>query len=205
MNESEVKLPVEARRGRPRGFDRSAALETAMLLFWERGYAAVSIADLTAAMGITTPSLYAAFGSKARLYREALQRYATMEEPWVAPLGATAIQVLTSFFDRAVRVATRKGRPHGCMVSSGFLERAPEDAGLAEESRRLRQAIQAMLASVIRDGVRRGELPSTVDADMHALYLNAVLEGLTVQARDGATAKRLRAVATMALARLAAG
>lgn len=176
-----------------------------MLLFWERGYAAVSISDLTAAMGITTPSLYSAFGSKAQLYLDALQLYNRTEEAWTPPANVASLEVLRSFFDRAIRVVSRKGRPHGCMVSSGFLERAPSEAALADEPRRLRQEIQSMLASVIRNGVANGDLPQTVDVDLQAMYLNTVLEGLTVQARDEVSPKQLRAIAKVALEQLVAG
>ena len=100
-----------AERGRPRRFDRQAALERAMEVFWERGYQAASMTDLTEAMGINSPSLYAAFGSKEELYREAIGHFAATESDAIlAPLleAATARAGLT-----AGRGCWRCGRSSG--------------------------------------------------------------------------------------------
>lgn len=169
-----------------------------MLLFWERGYAAVSIADLTKAMGIPTPSLYAAFGSKGELYRLALDRYYHTVEPWVASSGS-ARDVLTSFFERTVRVVSDQTRPRGCMVSSGFLEADPETADLAAEPRRIRAAIETSFTELLTLGVEDGELAPVCDVKTLALFLNSIVEGIAVHARDGLSPAKLRRIARVAL------
>ncbi len=173
-----------------------------MLLFWERGFAAVSITDLTAAMGITTPSLYAAYGSKGALYEEALALYFTTEQPWTLPASGSAVDALRSFFVRSIKVVTRKGRPHGCMVSSGFLEYSPETAPLAEAPRRLRAANHRVLLTLMKRGVASGEFDAATDVAGQAVFLSTVLEGLTVQARDRRSARQLMSVMALALERL---
>lgn len=197
---------AKSKGGRPRTFDRDTALEAAMLLFWERGFEGVSIDDLTAAMGgIAPPSLYAAFGSKADLYRESLARYSGQEEPrWSIPTEGSAIEGVRQVFDLGVRVVTRNQRPRGCMVASGFVEFAPENADLALETRRMREANEVKLRALIERGVASGELQPDKDPARLARFFATVLSGLSVQARDGATLEELRAVAAEAISVLPA-
>lgn len=186
--------------GRPWSFDRELALEAAMLLFWERGYASVSITDLTEAMGIRPASLYAAFGSKADLYRSARARYFEREEPhWRVPTHGPLNAALKGLFDLAVRVVTRPGRPRGCMVASGFLEYAPDEQDLAVETRALRDRLRQGLIGLFHTGRIAGELALEADPAVLARYVVAVLEGLSIQARDGATVDELRAVCIAAM------
>src|SRR5262249_10191532 len=115
--ESTVEKP--AKRGRPLSFDRDAALENAMHVFWEHGYEAASIADLTAAMGITPPSLYTAFGDKEHLFMEAIERYANGPAagmPRALAEAPTAREAIENFLRSAARELTCKDHPRGCMV-----------------------------------------------------------------------------------------
>lgn len=192
-----------SKRGRRRAFDRDAALETAMVLFWERGYEGVSISDLTRAIGIGAPSLYAAFTSKADLYREARARYYGQEEnQWSLPTSGSLVDALRVVLDLGVRAVTIPGRPRGCMIASGFLEYAPENRALGEETRDLRAGLRAQLRALIAGGVERGDLRPDADPDVLARYFATVLQGLSVQARDGATVEELQGVARAALAAL---
>jgi AcrR family transcriptional regulator len=188
-------------RGRPRAFDRDEALRQAMLLFWERGYDDASMADLTAAMRIGSPSLYAAFGSKEALFREAVSLY-----------GATAGSLTTRALAReeTARAAieamlrdnaadyVRPGRPSGCMaVLAAFTCSHPGiRAYMAARRRDGRELIRQRLLR----GVENGDLPAGADADGMAAFYNATLMSLSLLARDGAPAAELTAVVDGAMA-----
>ena len=189
-------------RGRPRTFDRDAALRAAMELFWRRGYAGVSVSMLTDALGITATSLYAAFGSKEELFDEAIEVY--------DPPGSTPTDLALAHADAREAIAavlrdnadayTDTATPPGCMVALAAvnLGRGHEDIGrrLAERRRRDREKIQAR----IERGVADGDLPAGLDAVAAASYLQTVLHGLSIQARDGCTRDQAHAVVDTALA-----
>ncbi|KAA3509266.1 TetR/AcrR family transcriptional regulator [Agrobacterium rosae] len=183
------------RRGGPRTFDRDQAVDTAMRLFWRHGYEGVSLNDLTSAIGIAPPSIYAAFGSKTGLYREALDRYF---EPRGVQIGSPASMSLTEAIDRMLRNAvdavTDPAGELGCMISSGMIQCAPDHAALAaelsERRREMRDAISTGLQRWL-DHDRAGSL---------ARFLATILQGLSVQARDGATREQLYQVVSEAVA-----
>ena len=189
-------------RGRPRGFDRTAALDAAMALFWRRGFTATSIADLCAAMGIASPSLYAAFGSKEALYAEALARYVDRTAPLLwAPLEAapTARAGIEAFLlASATALPARPGKPAGCMVALS----AVGDEGCPALGRRVTEARAdafARLKARIARGLASGELPFGTDCAALARFYLAVQQGMSIQARDGASAADLEAVARHAM------
>ena len=166
-----------------------------MRLFWRHGYEGVSISDLTAAIGIAPPSLYAAFGSKAGLYRETLDRYAALPgsfgglERWET-LGEAVEGLLTS----AVEAAFDPARERGCMVSTGMLECAVEHEGLARDLSARRRGVREAIAKALSRWLEAQA------ADALAGYLCVVLQGLSVQARDGATREDLQSSADEAAA-----
>ena len=171
-------------------------------MFWRHGYDGVAISDLTAALGIAPPSLYAAFGSKEALYRAALVRYQQADGPagrLLSPEG-TAREAIAAALKGAVQAVTRPDKPRGCMVSSGMLACAPEAEPLAQEHRRLRAAIVTEFQRRIVEGRRAGELPEHASATPLARFYVTVLQGLSVQARDGASAKELAQVVRCAMA-----
>lgn len=187
-------------RGRQPTFDRDQALDAALELFWRHGYDGVSIADLTKAIGIAAPSLYHAFGSKADLFREVLRRYGTIgitvEEITAAPTSYDAArQMLT----RGIASVTMPGRPLGCMISNGMLMTSAENADLAAELRAIRAASREALKRRIARDVAEGLLPEKTDAAALARLVSALLQGISVQALDGATAAELSSVAALAL------
>ncbi|MER5934280.1 TetR/AcrR family transcriptional regulator [Streptomyces sp. NPDC002054] len=191
---------VTGQRGRPRSFDRDAALDKAMHAFWERGYETTSIADLTAVMGIGAPSLYAAFGDKRKLFDEVVAVYgcrygdfgsvALAEEP-------TARAAVERILREAAEIYTDPGHPRGCLVISAAVNTATEE--VAEGLRVLREANLAAFESRIRADVAAGVLPADTDAAALARYSWAVLQGMSQQSRDGATRAELAAVAEVAL------
>jgi AcrR family transcriptional regulator len=187
-------------RGRQPTFDRDEALEIALNLFWRHGYEGVSIAALTQSIGIAAPSLYHAFGSKEGLYREVIRRYQGMglSESQLAecPSGFDATRMV---LESGIAAVTRSKRPAGCMVSSGLLMVSPDLADLAAQVRQERATQRIALQKRIEKDVHAGVLGSTVNAGGLARFYMTVLQGLSVQAIDGATRAELADVMETAL------
>lgn len=188
-------------RGRPRSFDRETALEKAVLAFWERGYEATSVADLTQVMGIGAPSLYAAFGDKRSLFEEAVgvycDRYGSFGERALAE-EPTVRGAFRRILGEAADLYTAAGHPHGCLVIHAATNcTTPE----VEELLRVRRNEEvAAFESRVRAGVAAGELDSGTDARALARYARAIIQGMSQQARDGASRGELEALADMAMA-----
>jgi AcrR family transcriptional regulator len=177
------------RRGGPRTFDRKEAIDTAMRLFWRHGYEGVSLNDLVSAIGIAPPSLYAAFGSKAGLYREALDHYLGLPGA-LSDLPATVslTETIDALLRKAVDAVLDPDGEKGCMVSSGMLQSASAHAELALELAKRRSGMHDMIAEILARWLDQDRAVSL------ARYLLAVLQGLSVQARDGAGRPELEQV-----------
>ena len=184
----------DKRRGRPRSFDRDKALERAMHLFWRQGYEATSVSDLTRAMGINPPSLYAAFGDKEHLYLEALERYQQRRLESVVkwfdeePTAKAAMHRLLIEAARELRGSMLVLSATQCSAES----LQPELAGR-------RSSMRAIVKARIDRGVREGELPRGTDSNALTDFYSAVFQGMSLQAREGATRKRLLATAEAAM------
>ncbi|WP_257451907.1 TetR/AcrR family transcriptional regulator [Archangium lipolyticum] len=189
-------------RGRPRGFDSSRALDQALEVFWRLGYEGASIADLTEAMGITPPSLYAAFGSKAELYRQVLARYRASQGA-SPPRALTEEPTARAAMERVLREAARgfssREHPRGCMISTAVLACAEENQPVAEHVATLRADALAALRTRIEQGIAEGELPAGTDAAALARYFGALIQGMSVQALDGASEAELLALVEIAM------
>lgn len=196
------EAPQTAARGRPRSFDRTAALVAALELFWERGYEGTSLNDLTTALGISVTSLYAAFGSKAALFREAVAYY---NDPQRSPTAralreqVTARQAVDAMLRDNARLYTDPATPRGCMLVLAGTTYTPASAPirdlLADLRHRDRQDLHRRLSQAIGDG----ELPAWADAAALTTFVITVLHGLSVQARDGASADDLDNVVDYAM------
>ncbi len=188
--------------GRPREFDRDAALAKARDAFWSRGYEAVSMADLVESLGIASARIYAAFGSKETLFREAVALYdegdggfatrALAEEPSVAPAIERSLR-------EAVETYTRKGRPQGCMIVSSATNCTADNDNVREFLADYRRCRTTSLVERLERAVTEGELPSDIDAQALGDYYATVLHGLSVQARDGVSRERLLATIPAAM------
>ncbi|MFI7097996.1 TetR/AcrR family transcriptional regulator [Streptomyces sp. NPDC050161] len=189
-------------RGRPRSFDRETALEKAVRSFWEQGYEATSISDLTRTMGISAPSLYAAFGDKQALFREVVAEYGRLHGGFL-DRAMTEEPTARQGVERALREAaaeyTLPGRPRGCLVISAAQNTAPASADVADELRAMRLANIDGIESRIRADVASGTLPVDTDAPALAHYVGAVIQGMSQQARDGADRTTLEAIAELAM------
>ncbi|SBU90518.1 transcriptional regulator, TetR family [Streptomyces sp. Ncost-T6T-1] len=187
-------------RGRPRSFDREAALRQATLTFWEQGYEATSIADLTRVMGIAAPSLYAAFGDKRTLFDEVIEAYGTLFGGFGARALAeepTARRVFARMLREAAKEYTEPGRPHGCMVLSAAENCSSPEVVAVLRDRRLRNVSE--FRQRIQQDVDTGVLPADTDAAALARCTAAVIQGMSQQARDGASRTELEALAETAM------
>jgi len=196
-------MPKTRGRGRPRAFDRNAALAKATRLFWQKGYEATSISDLTQTMGIGSPSLYAAFGSKEALYAEALTYYRdTFEElVWGRFMAATtAREAVQGLLEDSAQTlgGARCDIPPGCMVvlSAVGSEGYPE---LGELVRSARHITFERVKTRIEQDIAAGTLPKTLEADGLARFVQSVQNGMALLSRDGADATELDAVAKVAM------
>ena len=191
------------RTGRPREFDRGQALDAAMRLFWRQGYESTSLDQLKRAMGgLSAASFYGAFGSKERLFREALERYLGTHGRVVAPLCDDALgprEALEATLRRSARMQTEADLPGGCMVVLSAANMSPENAHVqalvAAERGRTRDGIGRRVAQAIRSG----ELHPGTDVEGLATLVDALLVGMSVQSRDGVTGTAIDAAVSTLL------
>ncbi|MFY1618299.1 TetR/AcrR family transcriptional regulator [Micromonospora sp. WMMD736] len=196
-------MPV---RGRPRGFDVDEALERALEVFWRQGYEGASMTDLTAAMGINKPSLYAAFGSKEELFRKAVARYAEQDMGYArhAIAQTTAYEVVATLLRENVLAVTRPDRPAGCLSIQGGTACSSENGGVAEFLAASRLAGERALADRFARAVSEGDLPAGVDPAALARFVMSVTEGQAIHAAAGVPREELRQTAEIALGGFAA-
>src|ERR1700734_845245 len=187
--------------GRPRQFDVDEALDRALEVFWSRGYEGATLPELTRAMGINRPSLYAAFGNKEQLFRKALDRYQTGPMSFLteALRKPTARAVVEAIFSGFVRMQRDRDQARGCLVVSGALACGHEAEAVRRDLARLRQAIVTAFRERFERAVRDGDLSAETDCATLARYVATVLNGLAVQAASGTTEKELRLVAAHAM------
>jgi AcrR family transcriptional regulator len=186
--------------GRPREFDTDTALDLALHVFWRKGYEGASMADLTEAMGITKPSLYAAFGNKEDLFRKALDRYVDgpggyfrtgLEKP-------TAREAVEHILYESVEAVTDPKNP-GCLAVQGALCCGDAAETIKQELMARRSKSEGDLRLRFTRALAEGDLPADADAGDLARYVSAILQGMAVQAAGGAPREQLRKLADMAM------
>ncbi|WMD20373.1 TetR/AcrR family transcriptional regulator [Achromobacter seleniivolatilans] len=191
--------------GRPREFDRDLALQQAMLAFWKQGYEGTSMADLVAATGLASARLYAAFGSKQDLFREAVARYEAGDGSFAEKALETGEGVraaIEQLLTDAVLTYTKRGRPQGCMVVTAATNYAAENEGVMAWLTTHRKARTQGIIDRLETALQTGELKPGTDVQALGDYYAVVLHGLSVQARDGVGKARLLAMIPPALGAL---
>jgi AcrR family transcriptional regulator len=191
----------DTRLGRPRAFNADAALEKAMVVFWEQGYEGASLSDLTEAMGISRKSMYAAYGNKEQLFRKALQRYTDGPGAYVieALQAPTAREVATAFLAGSIRANTLPGWPTGCLGVQGALAAGKTGRVAHETLAEWRAEGQAHLRQRFQRAVEESDLPADADPDLIARYVMTIANGMAVQAAGGAQREDLQRIADNAL------
>lgn len=190
-------------RGRPRCFDRDAALRAAMRTFWKRGYEGASMAALTRAMGINSPSLYACFGSKEALFRAAVELYLATEdcETRKAMEGQpTARAAFHALLRRGAGNLARAGYPHGCLLILGDSNATPGNDRVRQFLCQRRRDVQADLEARLKRGIADGDVPAGADIKAMAAFYMTVVQGLSLRARDGASREALAGIVESAMA-----
>ncbi len=187
--------------GRPRGFDTDEALERAMLVFWEHGYEGASLANLTHAMGISTTSMYAAFGNKEELFRKALARYSEGPGGYLdqALAEPTARDVAAAVLAGTIRSTTGATSPQGCLGVQGALTVSDSGQDVRDLLVTWRDNSYSRIRERFRRAVEDGDLPEGSDPGLLARYVTALAFGVAVQAASGVGRDELRAMTDAAL------
>jgi AcrR family transcriptional regulator len=198
--------PPKRPRGRPRSFDREAALESALEVFWRNGFEGTSLNDLTHAMGINPPSLYAAFGDKERLFLECVERYQARHGgacPYAdEPTARGAIGKLLAYMATEL---TKPCNPRGCMMVMAAATCSASSEEMQSALQERRSSSRTRIKERIERGMKEGDVPAGIDAGALADFYAAVMTGMSLQARDGATRKSLLATVDTAMRAWPAG
>jgi AcrR family transcriptional regulator len=201
--ENAIKPPAKP-RGRPLAFNQDEALDKALIVFWARGYEGASMAELTDALGINKPSIYAAFGNKEALFRKALARYVTGPAAFVgeAMNEPTTRMVIEKFLTQAVDFFCNKSTPNGCMIVQGALTCGQGSSKIQQELVAYRASIETTLTKRFELAKTLGDLPPDLNTKQLAKYIATIHQGMSVQATSGATREELIAIVEIALKNL---
>lgn len=198
-----MKKPATASAsvGRPRAFDVDEALESAMKVFWSKGYEGASLSDLTEAMGINRPSLYAAFGNKEMLFRKALDRYGEGPASYVARAleEPTARRVIERLLACTIENLSDPRHPRGCLAVQGALCSSDESESARREARKRRLKAQDLIRCRLERARAEGDLPRSVDPADLARLIATLMNGLSVQAANGASREEMKRAIQIAL------
>ncbi len=200
MSLSPPENPAKRPRGRPRTFDRDEALARAMQVFWEKGYEAASMQDLLTAMNLSSPSLYAAFGDKESLFLEAVQRYhANVQHECECPGVTTARESVENLLTELAGIFTDRSHPAGCLAVMAMVTSGTTSARLQKMLADERANAKARLRERIHRGVKEGDLAADTDVAALTEFYVAVIMGMSLQAREGASRRTLLTMAETAM------
>jgi len=187
--------------GRPISFDKDAALEAAMLLFWERGFEGSSMADLTRVMGLNPSSIYAAFGDKHELFSLAVKRYLSSRAQYATEALAepTLEKVIRALFNKTVDFLTTPGHPPTCMTLAGATGCSIDAAPARDLTTAVRIENEVAMKERFLRAQKGGELSKEINVNDYTKYLSSILAGLSIQAANGSTKAELIRTARMAL------
>ncbi|HMC92877.1 MAG TPA: TetR/AcrR family transcriptional regulator [Allosphingosinicella sp.] len=197
-----MNIPCPVQKGRPREFCVDQALTAALRVFWSKGYEGASLTDLTEAMGITRPSLYAAFGNKEALFKKAFDLYerdklAYVREALDAP---TAREVAERLLNGSLAMLTGDGSARGCLSVISSMPCGAEAESVRSEVLARRAVINRAIVDRLERAKEEGDLPSAVDPEGLSRMLAAMFQGLSIQHADGATKAQLQQLIDTSLA-----
>jgi AcrR family transcriptional regulator len=192
---------TSAKLGRPRAFSEKAALEAAMRVFWEKGYEGASLTDLTEAMGINRPSLYATFGDKEALFLRAMEQYTNGPAHYLraALEEVTAYAAIEALLRGAVKLLADPRNPRGCLSVQGGIACSAAAEPIRQALIIWRKKGEAEIVKRLKRARAEGDLPADLDPHDLARYIATVLNGLGIQAANGATKAEMTRVVEMAL------
>ncbi|MEN4769883.1 TetR/AcrR family transcriptional regulator [Duffyella gerundensis] len=188
---------VEKPKGRPRSFDREQALKKALDLFWRKGFEPASVAELCSAMEINPPSLYSAFGNKARLFIEAVNYYERVywQATWARLEETQEItEAIDRFFSEAADILLSPSAPCGCMVVLAAINVSAESADVVKAVSVLRQDGKDLFEKRLARAVQEKQLPAKTNTAALATVLNTLLEGMSIEAKDGSSIESLKSI-----------
>lgn len=191
-------------RGRPRSFDRDDALARVMEVFWAKGYEGAQVGDLIAAIGITPPSFYAAFGSKEAAFREAVDLYiATVGSHPMRALeqAPTAREGIRAMLAGSIDVAL-SAKPGGCLLILGVVNCVPENKPARDHLLEARRKTLDLIRARLRKGVKDGDIAEDTEIEHLAAFYHGVMQAVSFQARDGAARAELEALIGPAMSAL---
>ncbi|HEY1649596.1 MAG TPA: TetR/AcrR family transcriptional regulator [Terracidiphilus sp.] len=195
---------ANGKTGRPISFDKDAALEAAMLIFWERGFEGTSMADLTQAMGLNPSSIYAAFGDKHALFQLAVKRYMGLRAQYAVKAleESTLERFIRALFNNTVAFLTTPNHPPTCMTLAGAVGCSVDAKPARDLMTEIRKQNQVALRERLLKARKSGELPKEINVDDYTRYLSTIIAGLSIQAANGSTKAELKRTAQMALRHL---
>lgn len=187
--------------GRPREFCVDKALDAALEVFWRKGFEGASLTDLTEAMGINRPSLYGAFGNKEELFRKALDRYVSEKVAYLSEALAApdAYGVAERLLTGAAAMMTDPSHPVGCLAVKGMATCSDHTGAVREELDKVKANYEGAMIKRLTEARDAGQLPAEADLDCLMRYLTTIVQGMAIQASNGATCADLRLVAETAL------
>jgi AcrR family transcriptional regulator len=197
MNTTILKRP----RGRPSNFDHEEALEKALQVFWAHGYEGASMAELTEALGINKPSIYAAFGNKEELFRKALGKYLSGPLSYISEAmnQPTARETVETFLTKSAELLTNPNNPSGCMIVQGALTCGQGSSKIQQELKAYRHNLENSFTKRFELAKAQGDLPPEVNTKQLAKYIATIHQGMSVQATSGTSKEELLTVIQQAL------
>lgn len=199
---------VKASRGRPREFDIDQALAKAMDIFWQKGYHATSIDDLTKAMQITRGSLYKAFNDKKSVFIAAFERYvsggAVGKFEQKLALGSSSLDLIIKLMEHYARVSSAESGTKGCLVTATAMEMLPHDPEISELVNSALQRIRRFLTKAIAQAKSDGLLDSALDEEAAALFVLSVIQGMRVLGKTERTEQELKRIVAFTLSGITA-
>jgi len=202
-DDSEVpNIALKAKRGRPQCFDEQEVLHKAMLLFWQYGYEATSISDLTKALNLTAPSLYRSFGDKQQLFQRCLEYYLANEACVIDRIfsdAKTAKVAIELFLYENVKRLVQENKPTGCMLLVSTMNCSEQHSDLQEEIKQKRMIVKEKIYQRLLQGQQAGEISENASIQEITDFYTTVLQGMTFQARDGVGREQLNQVAAYAI------